>query len=147
MKQSQIVVRMLDSSDEGAFSNIAPDVFDNVVETALTREFLADPRHHMAVALCRGQIVAFASGIHYVHPDKPSELFINEVGVAPSYQRQGIGRRLMAALLAHGAALGCGEAWVCTGPGNTAARSLYAAAGGTEEPEPSVFISFPLAQS
>ena len=27
------------------------------------------------------QIVGFASAVHYVHPDKPPELWINEMGV------------------------------------------------------------------
>ena len=54
-------------------------------------------RVHVDVpALDAGVIVGFASGVHYVHPDKPAELWINEVGVAPTHQRQGIGRRLIA---------------------------------------------------
>jgi GNAT superfamily N-acetyltransferase len=52
--------------------------------------------------------------VHYVHPDKPAELWINEVGVAPSHQRQGVGQRLLGALFELGGSLGCREAWVLT---------------------------------
>jgi hypothetical protein len=54
-----------------------------------------DPRHHLAVAVEANVIVGFASEVHYVHPDKPPELWINEVGVV-------------------GHSLGCREPWVLT---------------------------------
>ncbi len=65
-----------------------------------------------------------ASAVHYVHLDKVPELWINEVGVAPSHQRQGIGRRLLEALLQHGRALGCAETWVLTEEENAPTRQL-----------------------
>ncbi len=69
-------------------------------------------------------------------------MFVNEVGVAPAFRRRGIGRRLLAQLFARAEALGCSQAWVGTEPQNIAARRLYAAAGGTEEPEPFVMVAF-----
>lgn len=65
-------------------------------------------------------------------PDKPTELWINEVGVAPTHQRRGIGRSLVQALLEKGRVLGCVEAWVLTDEENTPARQLYGSAGGEE---------------
>jgi hypothetical protein len=50
----------------------------------------------------------------------------------------------MATLLQHARSLRCVEAWVATEPGNEAARRLYAAAGGTEDEEPFVVVSFRL---
>ena len=85
-----------------------------------------------------------ASAVHYVHPDKPPELWINEVGVAPTHRGLGIGRRLLEALFERGRALGCRQAWVGTEASNTAARRLYAAAGGVEAPEPFVMVEFRL---
>ena len=111
----------------------------------LAVEFLNDPRHHMAVALDGGVVVGMASAVHYVHPDKPAQLFINEVGVAPSHQRQGIASELIARLLAHGRALGCTEAWVAADEDNGPARALYAHVGGQEESTKAVIYTFPLA--
>jgi aminoglycoside 6'-N-acetyltransferase I len=138
-----IAIRMLGPMDAPVLSRVAAGVFDNGVDVRWTAEFLADPRHHMAVAILGGQVVGMASGVHYVHPDKPPELWVNEVGVAPSHQGQGIGRQLLEALFAHGRALGCNEAWLGTEENNVAARRLYAAVGGRESPM--VYVTFDLA--
>ncbi len=128
-----IEVRILKSSDSHVLDSVAPGVFDNPVHPKLSAEFLADPRHHLAVAMAEGTVVGMASAIDYIHPDKPVELWINEVGVAPDYQRKGIGRRLLEALFELGRELGCREAWVTTEPDNEPARNLYANAGGKDE--------------
>jgi GNAT superfamily N-acetyltransferase len=140
-----IVIRVLGSDDGAILQHVAPDVFDNPVDARWSAEFFADPRHHLAVAIDDGLVVAMASALHYVHPDKPPELWVNEVGVASAYQGRGIGRQALAALLAHAKVLGCQEAWVLTSADNAAARRMYAAVGGCEEDEPPVMITFDLA--
>jgi ribosomal protein S18 acetylase RimI-like enzyme len=139
-----IEIRILGAGDVAALTRVAPGVFDHDVNPALTREFLADPRHHLAVALDGDTVVGFASGVHYVHPDKPAELWVNEVGVAPSHQRQGLGRRLLGALFSEGRRLGCRDAWVLTSPANEPAVRLYQAAGGQELTDASVMFTFRL---
>ena len=128
-----IVVKVLGPGEAGVLERVAPDVFDEQVEPRWSAEFIADPRHHLAVAIDGGVVVGMASAVHYVHPDKPPELWINEVGVAESHWRRGIGRDLLEAMLARGRELGCRQAWVATDEHNIAARRLYAAAGGTAE--------------
>ncbi len=127
-----VEIKILQAGDEAVLDRVAPDVFDNAVDPALVREFLADPRHHIAVAVDDGLVVGFASGVDYIHPDKPAELWINEVGVAPSHHGQGLGKAVMRALLQVGRERGCREAWVVTNVGNAAARALYVSVGGTE---------------
>src|SRR5271154_2249781 len=109
-----VEIRVLRSGDEQVLANVAAEGFDNPVDSALVREFLADPRHHIAVAIDDGLVVGFASGVHYVHPDKPPELFVNEVGVAPSHHRRGLGRAVLEALLETARTLRCTNAWVLT---------------------------------
>jgi len=128
-------VRLLGAGDEAVLSRVAPDVFDEPIDPALTREFLSDPRHHIAVAIDDGVVVGFASGVHYIHPDKPAELFVNEVAVAPSHHGRGLGKAVMAALLGAGRAHRCSVAWVLTDRSNAAANALYRAAGGAEGEE------------
>ena len=137
-------MRVLGADERAVLDRTAPDVFDRPVDARWSREFFADPRHHLAVALEGERVVAFASGVHYVHPDKPPELFVDEVGVAPTYQGQGIGRRVLEALLRHGGALGCVQAWVLTSEDNERARRLYASLGGLEAAEPAIMYEFPL---
>ena len=143
-------IRVLEAGDEALLVNAIPGVFDNPVVPALAREFLADPRHHMVVAVIDGRVVGFASAVHYVHPDKPAELWINEVGLAPPFRRRGLGRQLLQRLFRVGTALGCSEAWVLTDRANPGAQALYASVGGTEGvggsggDNPIVGYSFPL---
>ena len=137
-------IRVLGPDDDAVLMRVAPGVFDHDVDPALSAEFLRDPRHHLAVALESGTVVGFASGVHYVHPDKPAELWINEVGVAPTHQRQGLGRKLLQALFARGRELGCREAWVLTSPANGAAVRLYEAVGGVDMADPPVMFTFRL---
>ena len=139
-----IDIRILEAGDEAVLANVAPGVFDNDVDPGLTREFLSDARHHLAVALDGGSVVGFASAVDYVHPDKPRELWINEVGVAPSHQRQGLGRQLLRAMLDLGGRLGCRDAWVLTSPANGPAVRLYEAAGGTDLADAPMMFTFRL---
>ena len=100
MKVSSCTVRVLGRGDAAILDHVAPGVFDNDVDARWTAEFFADSRHHLVVALDGATVIGIASGVHYVHPDKPPELFVNEVGVAPTHQGRGIGRQLMEALRA-----------------------------------------------
>ena len=133
---------MLGPADAAVLERVADGVFDNPLDAKWTAEFLADPRHHMAVALDGNQVVGMASAVHYLHPDKPPELWVNEVGVAPGHEGQGIGRQLLQTLFVHGRALGCRAAWLGTQPDNLPARRLYAAVGGVELPM--VYVAFNL---
>lgn len=137
-----VQVRILGSGELAVLDRIADGVFDDPVQERWARAFLEDARHHLAVAIVDGVVVGMASAVDYVHPDKAPQLWINEVGVAPAYQRRGIGRLLLDALLALGRALGCTEAWLGTEEDNFPARRLYESAGGTAEPF--VLYSFPL---
>ncbi len=138
-------IRLLGPGDRAALDRVAPDVFDNPIDARWAAEFFADARHHLAVAVDGDLVIGMASAVHYIHPDKPPELWINEVGVAAAYQQQGIGGRLLRALLDHGRELGCGQAWVLTDWENEAARRLYASVGGREEPpDGAVLVTFEL---
>lgn len=135
-------IRMLGPGDHAILNNVASGVFDHATNPTLVAEFLSDHRHHLSVALDRDLVVGFASGVHYVHPDKPSEMWINEIGVAPTHQGRGIGKAIMQTLLQHARQLGCREAWVLTDRSNNAARRLYASARGEEAPSDQVMFTF-----
>ena len=133
-------IELLDSDDLDALERVADGLFDNPIRASLAAEFLADPRHHLAVAVRDGAVVGFASAVHYVHPDKPPELWINEIAVAPSNRNRGIGKELMRVLFRLAENLGCTQAWVLAEPGNLGARQFYRALGGSEAP--AVMYSF-----
>ncbi|MEO8620084.1 MAG: GNAT family N-acetyltransferase [bacterium] len=135
-------IRLLGPDDESVLQHVADGVFDNPVNPQWTREFLNDSRHHLAVAIHADCVVGMTSAVHYIHPDKAPQLFINEVAVAPTHQSQGIGRQLLALMLAHGRTLGCTEAWVGTEETNSYARRLYSSAAYAEEPEGFLMYTF-----
>jgi aminoglycoside 6'-N-acetyltransferase I len=138
-----IEVKILGAGDEAVLDSVADDVFDDPIVAATVREFLADRRHRLAVALDDAIVVGFVSAVLYVHPDKPRpELWINEVGVAGTHQGRGLGRSLLAAILADARGSDCGEAWVLTDRSNAAAMGLYAAAGGRLAPGDTVMFTF-----
>jgi aminoglycoside 6'-N-acetyltransferase I len=101
-------IRILGPGDAAVLDHVAEGVFDNAVYPRWTAEFLADSRQRIAVD--DGRVVGMESAVHYVHPDKPPELWINEVGVALTYRGLGIGRRLLDALLA-GSGRGGWQTW------------------------------------
>ncbi|MBS1786543.1 MAG: GNAT family N-acetyltransferase [Acidobacteria bacterium] len=138
-------IKLLTATDCDVLQSVADGVFDNPIIPAMAAEFLADARHHIAVAVCDGLVVGFVSAVHYLHPDKPTpELWINEVGVAPTHQRQGLARKLMEAVLTEARRLGCSVAWVLTNRTNQAAMRLYASSGGVEADEDAVMFEFKL---
>ena len=138
------IVRLLGPDDAAVLARVASGVFDHEIDPRWTSEFLADPRHHLAVAVDDGTVVGMASALHYVHPDKPPELWVNEVGVARTHRGRGVGTRLLRVLFEHARTLGCAEAWVLTERANVTAQCLYAGVGGTAAAEDPVMFSFRL---
>jgi aminoglycoside 6'-N-acetyltransferase I len=139
-----IEIKLLASGDAAPLGSVAPGVFDRAINASLAKEFLCDPRHHLAVAIDDGRIVGFASGVHYVHPDKAPQMFINEVAIAPTHQGRGIGKAVLHALIERARDLNCSEAWVLTCRENIPAMRMYASVGGREEPNTPVMFTFPL---
>jgi ribosomal protein S18 acetylase RimI-like enzyme len=130
----QVEIRRVRPGDAALFDRVAPDVFDEPIDAARLAAYLREPNHHMLVAVRDGEVVGQCAGVVYRHPDKPAELFIDEVGVTPALHRQGIARRMLDAMLALGKTLGCEEAWVGTEPDNGPARGLYESYGVEAEP-------------
>lgn len=115
---------------------LGADVFDGPALPEAVTAFLgtgaADPRTVLMLAEAGGRAIGFASGTVLDHPDKPRELFIQELGVNSEARRQGIGQALIAALRQEGRRRGCVASWVLTETDNTVARATYAAAAGRE---------------
>lgn len=143
-----IEVSVLSSDQADLLNNVAPGVFDDAIDSASLAQFLADPHHHLVIARDDGLVVGFASGIHYLHPDKPRpEFWINEVGVASGHRSHRIGRRLLLALLAEARRAGCAEAWVLTDQQNAAAIHVYSGLPGAQQALPQLMFTIELADA
>ena len=124
----------LTAANAHLLERVAVDVFDAPVDPKRLAAYLAEPEHFLYVALKDGEVVAQAAAVIHRHPDKPTELYIDEMGVTPALLRQGIASRLMEELFALGKALGCEECWVGTEMDNRPAQGLYEKFGAKGEP-------------
>lgn len=129
MDSNYTLVRV-SAADVGLFEAVADDVFDAPIRPKRLRAFLREPRHLMMVALHEGRIVGQARGQIHLSPDQADSFFLDNLGVAPSMQRLGIGRELVDGMFAWAKERGCQSGWLGTDPGNHAARALYADRGG-----------------
>ncbi len=86
--------------------------------------------------------MGFASAVNYIHPDKPGELWINEVAVAKAFRRKGIADTLLKLLFQCGRGLGCRQTWVLTDESNIPANQLYSKLGGVTKKQ--IMYSFEL---
>jgi len=130
----EVEIRRVGAGDMDLFARVAPEVFDEPVRPDRLAAYLAEPGHLMLLAIGGGEVVGQCAAVIHRHPDKPAELYIDEVGVTPALHRQGIARRMLEAMFALGREFGCGESWVGTEPDNTAALGLYRQRGGAESP-------------
>lgn len=128
-----ISLKRMRPGDEGDFDSIAPDVFDEPIHPERLEAYLLEVNHLMILAIEDGVVVGQCAAVLHRHPDKPIELYIDEVGTASTHRRLGIGKRLLDAMFVWGRELGCREAWLGTEHDNAAANGLYRKAGGRHD--------------
>lgn len=118
-------IRRLEAGDDALVMQVADNVFDEPVRPDRLAAYLSQSGHFMVVAIIDGVVVGQCAAVIHRHPDKVTELYIDEVGVSPAFQRRGIARKMLDAMFEIGRENGCEEAWVGTEPDNVAARALY----------------------
>lgn len=135
MSENSMQLRILQVriGDEPLFDRVAADVFDAPIDRRRLAAYLSAPDHHMLVGLQGDEVVAQVAAVVHRHPDKTTEFYIDEVGVTPALQRQGIARLMLDEAFALGSALGCEQAWVAAEPDNIAGKGLYELRGATAQ--------------
>ena len=131
---SEIAILRLDEANAGLLDTVADDVFDDVVDPARLAAYIAQPGHLMTVAFAGGRVIGQCQAVIHRHVDRPTELYIDNLGVAEAFRRRGVASRLVQATFAWGRELGCEEAWVGTEPGNAEGRGFYEAGGAAPIP-------------
>jgi aminoglycoside 3-N-acetyltransferase I len=112
----------------------AADLFDGPPLPLATDAFLRGPGHHLLLAYDDdGRAVGMISGVEMTHPDKGTEMFLYELGVADDARRRGVATALVGALAQVARERGCYGMWVGTEVDNTAALATYRRAGATDE--------------
>ena len=124
-----LIFKRLGAEDIEQLGAVADDIFDHPIDVRFARDFLADPRNILIVALADDRVIAQLVAIVHRHLDAPPDLFVENLGVAASWRRRGVARRLIAMAFEEGAKQGARTAWVATEEDNDAANALYAATG------------------
>ena len=120
-----IVIHGVTAENADLLKTVADDVFDEEITTDRLGPFLAAPGHMMFVAVEADQVVGQIRGMVHVQLDRASDLYIDNLGVAPSHKRRGIATMLIAALFAWAKAQGCISVWLATETDNDEAIGLY----------------------
>lgn len=120
-----ITIRRIGPGDAALLGDVAAGVFDEPIVPERLARYLASDGHLMVLAFDGGKVVGQCVGVIHRHPDKPTELYVDEVGTADAWLRRGIATAMMAELFAWGRELGCEEAWLGTELDNEAANGLY----------------------
>ena len=137
-----ITLKRMQPGDDLDFTDIAPDVFDEPIHPDRVEAYLAEPGHLMILAFEDGRVVGQCAAVIHRHPDKPTELYVDEVGTASTHLQQGIATRMLEAMFDWGRELGCREAWLGTELDNEAANALYRKMGG--KPDTMAYYEFQL---
>lgn len=124
-------VRRITAETARLLERVAEDVFDEEIVPERLIHYLADTRHALFVATEDDVVIGQARGMIHLQPDKPPELYIDNLGVAPAHQRRGLARALVQALMNWARSEGCASAWVATETDNVQANPFYAALGFT----------------
>ncbi len=115
------------------------ELFDEPPKAPATEQFLGTAGHHLLFAYDddadagAGVVVGMISGVETTHPDKGTEMFLCELGVAPAARKRGVATELVRALAALAKARGCYGMWVAVDVDNVAALSTYRRAGAQGE--------------
>jgi ribosomal protein S18 acetylase RimI-like enzyme len=128
--ESHLEIRRATTVDE---LSAAEHLFDNPVRPEWAERFLTTAGHHLFLAYEQDAPVGFVSGVETVHPDKGTEMFLYELGVAEPFRRRGIGRALIDTLADLARELGCYGMWVPVDTGNDVALATYRSAGGKDD--------------
>ncbi|WP_301006447.1 GNAT family N-acetyltransferase [Mesorhizobium sp.] len=115
-----VEIRRLRPDDDALVMPVAEGVFDEPIRPDRLAAYLASPGHFMIVAIIDEIVVGQCAAVIHRHPDKASELYIDEVGVAPPFQRQGIARKMLDAMFERAASMAARRRG--SGPSRTTGR-------------------------
>jgi ribosomal protein S18 acetylase RimI-like enzyme len=124
-----VLIQTITKDNASLLEAVAEDVFDEAIDLNYLAGYLEESNHILCVAVVNGLVVGQVRAIIHKHPDNPAELYIDNAGVAPAYQRQGIAKQLVTEIARLGQQRGCMDIWVGTESDNESAQALYQSFG------------------
>ena len=124
-----VLIQTITKDNASLLEAVAEDVFDEAIDLNYLAGYLEESNHILCVAVVNGLVVGQVRAIIHKHPYNPAELYIDNAGVAPAYQRQGIAKQLVTEIARLGQQRGCMDIWVGTESDNESAQALYQSFG------------------
>ena len=104
---------------------IAPEVFDHPLDPAHLAAIVEAPDHLLLIARNGDHVIGQCCASLHRHPDAPSDLYVENLGVTPDWQRRGVATDLVHAAKDWGRERGATALWIATEVDNAPARALY----------------------
>ena len=120
-----IDIIQLNENNMDVLNNYDEDIFDEKIDTYRLAAMLKEQNNILLVAVNEGIVIGQVLGVIHRHPDKPIELYIDDLGVSEKFQRRGVATLLIEQLYIIGIDRGCEEVWVATEPENEPAIKFY----------------------
>ncbi|MEM9500857.1 MAG: hypothetical protein AAF941_03315 [Pseudomonadota bacterium] len=70
----------IDADNSHLLAQVADGVFDHAIDPARLETYLASPGNWMCIAMKGDLVVGMCMSVVHHHPDKPTELFLDEIG-------------------------------------------------------------------
>ncbi len=134
MTRSTVQIVWVDDTNCNLLDNVAEGVFDEPIRPDRLSQYLANPHNWMALSITDGTVVGQCMCVVHHHPDKETELYLDEIGTGDNWRRRGIATGLMKAVFARADEAGIEEIWLGTEADNVPAQRLYEKTGATGEP-------------
>lgn len=124
-----VLIKGVGKADVHMLEHVADDVFDHDIAMERLLGYLDEPNNLLCVAVSDELVVGQMRAVIHQHPDRPAELYIDNAGVAPAFQRKNVATKLFAEIVRLGKERGCEDAWVGTEMDNKAAHAFYRSRG------------------
>jgi len=105
--------------------DVADGVFNDPLDPDRLGPYLASPGAMLILAREGDCVVGQLKAAIHLHPDKPADLYIDELVVAPTHQRRGLARRLLREAEQWARERGCADVWLATAEDNRPVHALY----------------------
>lgn len=141
----QVRIRRLTAADADATRRLVATCHQAAISEIYARRLFEDDRNVLVIAEIEREIVGFVLA-HWLDRLRLErrQLFVYEIGVGKAHRRQGIGSRLMQAVLDEAGRAGA-DTFLVTNRSNQAAMALYQSLGGRSEADDEIVFEYPAA--
>ena len=124
-----IEIVQVNEGNAGLLDNLDEDLFNGKINSERLVSYLHERSHVMLLAINEGLVIGQVMAVVHKHPDKPAELYIDDLAVSERFQRRNIATQMVRRLFAIGMERGCEEIWVGAESNNTSAKKFYRSLG------------------